>query len=198
MSRKTKQLKKKRHFQHLIHNSKKYEINDIFNFLKENNHKKYANFNDKIIKIKSHRYKLFMDTKPNMGIKCCKCGLKGTFFILNVGTFTNLNDPKRHFNLYVRDKNNKYTMLTKDHIIPKILGGKDIHQNYQTMCQTCNSKKGSKITINECNNIFQYIQLKIKRAILFDKTLLTMFSKLNKNNFILSLTQTCYYNIFRV
>ena len=36
--------------------------------------------------------------------------------------------------------------FTKDHIIPKSLGGKDSLDNYQTMCWKCNAKKGSRIS----------------------------------------------------
>lgn len=35
-------------------------------------------------------------------------------------------------------------MLTKDHIIPKAQGGKDIWQNIITSCKTCNHKKGNR------------------------------------------------------
>jgi 5-methylcytosine-specific restriction endonuclease McrA len=36
-------------------------------------------------------------------------------------------------------------MITKDHIIPRSKGGKDILDNYQPMCIICNSKKADKL-----------------------------------------------------
>lgn len=36
--------------------------------------------------------------------------------------------------------------LSIDHIIPISKGGKDQAKNYQTLCKTCNVKKGNKIT----------------------------------------------------
>ena len=38
--------------------------------------------------------------------------------------------------------------MTKDHIIPKSKGGKDILDNFQTMCFECNTKKGNKYESN--------------------------------------------------
>lgn len=35
--------------------------------------------------------------------------------------------------------------LTKDHVIPVTLGGKNTIDNLQPLCQTCNSRKGAKI-----------------------------------------------------
>jgi 5-methylcytosine-specific restriction endonuclease McrA len=82
---------------------------------------------------KSLRYATFYQK----GCKCVSCGKEGEYFQLDPG-----DSPKRrHFNLYTADG----TLMTKDHILPKKHGGKDIVDNMQTMCVYCNSLKGCKI-----------------------------------------------------
>lgn len=84
------------------------------------------------VKMNSQRYFLFRENN-----KCVCCGIEGTKIICE----KNPNDVTPHFNLYaVQDK--KYILLTKDHIRPKCVGGKDKHSNYQTMCSICNGLKG--------------------------------------------------------
>lgn len=85
----------------------------------------------------SDRYKLFF-TK---GYKCVNCGLEGKFFALE----KRKTDTIYHLNLYGYDKNGNEILFTKDHIIPKSKGGKDILENYQTMCEKCNMRKGNKM-----------------------------------------------------
>jgi len=40
-------------------------------------------------------------------------------------------------------------LMTIDHILPKSRGGGNNINNYQPMCQPCNSKKGNKVGIND-------------------------------------------------
>jgi 5-methylcytosine-specific restriction endonuclease McrA len=79
---------------------------------------------------KSLRYATFYQK----GCKCVSCGKEGTYFLLDPGD----RSGRRHFNLYAEDG----TLITKDHIIPKKLGGKDTINNMQTMCVICNRAKG--------------------------------------------------------
>lgn len=91
----------------------------------------------------SDRYKVFF-TK---GYKCCDCGIEGKYFALE----RNINEATRyHLNLYAVDENGKEILMTKDHIIPKSLGGKNHLDNYQTMCCICNNKKGNGELHNNC------------------------------------------------
>jgi len=46
-------------------------------------------------------------------------------------------------NLYAINAAGEEVLMTKDHILPRVLGGKDHIDNYQPMCQVCNSEKGS-------------------------------------------------------
>ena len=44
-----------------------------------------------------------------------------------------------HFDLYTEDNH----LMNIDHILPKSRGGKDNVDNYQLMCEECNSRKGN-------------------------------------------------------
>jgi len=87
------------------------------------------------ILVLSDRYKMFF----TQGYTCKECGLTGKFFALEKADL----DKRYHLNLYAI-KNGKEILMTKDHIIPKSKGGKNILSNYQTMCTVCNKKKGDK------------------------------------------------------
>ena len=78
---------------------------------------------------RSLRYSLFYQK----GCNCVKCGRKGSYFKLEESD----NPQRRHFNLYTEDN----ILMTKDHIKPKIAGGKDIIENLQPMCSICNGEK---------------------------------------------------------
>lgn len=84
------------------------------------------------------------------GTDCVSCGIKGEYFWLETyyipkSTHGAYYKKKWHFNLYGVDDNGKEVQLTKDHIIPKSLGGTDCMENYQTMCDRCNARKGNKV-----------------------------------------------------
>ena len=57
----------------------------------------------------------------------------------------NPNVKRFHLNLYAIDQDGNEIMMTKDHIIPVSKGGKDMLENYQTMCMKCNVAKGNKM-----------------------------------------------------
>ena len=87
-----------------------------------------------MVNMASERYRLFAEK----GIKCVTCGLEGNIFALE----KNPLDTVYHFNLYAVDEGGNETLMTKDHIVPKSLGGPNRLDNYQTMCTKCNSNKG--------------------------------------------------------
>ena len=80
------------------------------------------------------------------GFSCKYCGFQGTHFWAESNV---LNDSKLHFNLYGLTKNNNEMMFTKDHIIPKSAGGLDVVENFQVLCEHCNSSKGSMIPLDK-------------------------------------------------
>ena len=141
-----------------------YERHGIFNleevFLNLGHQVK---FNGKIISLTSDRYYLFAQ-----GRVCVKCGLEGLYFAKersakklmkrnpegkgHHAVWVRARDGQRwHLNMYALDWDEKLNrwvevLMTKDHIIPRALGGPDEASNYQTMCIRCNGSKADKIT----------------------------------------------------
>lgn len=89
-----------------------------------------------MIKMNSQRYRLFQRS-----CKCVRCGVVGTRMYLEKAE--KCNENSWHFNLYGVREDGTEVMMTKDHIIPKSLGGKNCLENYQTMCSDCNGEKGN-------------------------------------------------------
>jgi len=85
----------------------------------------------------SVRYKLF----KKKGTTCVSCGLEATYFKLERFPA----DKVFHLNLYAVDHRGDEVLFTKDHIIPKSVGGPNNLGNYQTMCSPCNATKADKI-----------------------------------------------------
>lgn len=87
-----------------------------------------------MVNMDSQRYSVFAKS-----LCCVDCGLVGEAMILDCQ-----KDGSAHFNLYGFNSDKELIMLTKDHLKPKALGGKDILSNYVTMCDKCNCNKGHK------------------------------------------------------
>lgn len=72
---------------------------------------------------------------------CVECGIAGSLFRLE----QHASDVSRpHLNMYA-EKDGKWILMTKDHIVPKSKGGPDHPDNLQTMCYVCNEAKGDKL-----------------------------------------------------
>lgn len=114
-----------------------YSIQDVLSKVELFHTKKdVADFDGDLMKLGSDRYKCFKAS----GTVCVCCGLEASFFAKE--RVTKDQSEAWHFNLY-GIKDGKEVMFTKDHVKPRILGGKDHVDNYQTMCQDCNEEKGS-------------------------------------------------------
>jgi len=97
------------------------------------------------IKNSSDRYVLFdRDEKT-----CVCCGVKASFWALQYAKNSKLTKP--HLNLYGLSENNEITLFTKDHKLPRSMGGLDKIENYQIMCVKCNSKKDNDVNWKELN-----------------------------------------------
>jgi len=120
-----------------MHRIKEYSIEEVFGYM--------SSFEPKLdgrkIRKSSDRLLLFKRDNNADGIVCVKCGLHADFFSLETHDLT----VKPHLNLYARGVDGAEDILfTKDHITPKSLGGLNELDNYQVMCEPCNSKKANK------------------------------------------------------
>lgn len=128
----------------MVKGSKKYGIDEVFTLIgndyligdKVIDKKADVEIDGYLVHRSSLRYKVFYQK----GTVCCRCGRKGAYFTLDKET-AEYDGNRRHFNLYSEDN----VLMTKDHILPRSMGGKDKVSNMQTMCVHCNVKKGHQI-----------------------------------------------------
>lgn len=97
-----------------------------------------VDFDGEWINMGSHRYQCF----AMYGTTCVDCGIEGQYFVME-RQGGNFETCRYHFNLYAVDDFGNEVLMTKDHVIPRSRGGKDILGNYQPMCSACNNKKGN-------------------------------------------------------
>lgn len=125
----------------------KYSIEEVFDLLGEDalNIQQVIKKNRTSINVDGfdvYRESLRYATFYQKGMICPCCGRRGAYFQLDAHNGDN-DSKRRHFNLYSRDG----VLFTKDHILPKKLGGQDTIENLQPMCVECNKEKGSKSDI---------------------------------------------------
>lgn len=78
---------------------------------------------------------------------CIACGMVGSEVRIEKGKGTHRVWSNAHLNVYAKRNTfwGDYTVqLTVDHDILKSNGGPNIAENYNTMCEYCNKKRGSK------------------------------------------------------
>ncbi len=80
---------------------------------------------------------LKLQTFAKDGIRCRICGCKGVYFAKEKYP----DEPYYHLNLYAL-KDGREVLMTRDHVVPQSKGGRDRLNNFQTLCQECNKKKG--------------------------------------------------------
>lgn len=144
-----------------------FSLEEVFNFLGE-----VRPFGPTWIMLDSQRYHLFAKNHKcvRCGLEGCyfakersarrrKVQVPGQSHHMSVWEPVE-QDPKKvkniwHLNLYALQEewHQEYgfigyreILMTKDHILPRSKGGANEMWNYNTMCQPCNSNKGSKIT----------------------------------------------------
>ncbi len=83
-----------------------------------------------------------LNTFAKKGTSCICCGAVGDHFKLE----TNNKNPTQglHLNLYARNSNGHYVLMTRDHIVLKSKGGENTVENMNPMCLKCNNKRGNR------------------------------------------------------
>lgn len=71
-------------------------------------------------------------------LRCWKCGLEATSFILERGQNDHVRPPT--LNLYAW-RDHVPVLMTRDHIIPKAWGGVDAVENLRIACAPCNHER---------------------------------------------------------
>lgn len=87
------------------------------------------------VKMNSSRYKTFLKS-----MSCVACGAVGKRLFLE--RFQNEKGAPPFFNMYAVEQG-ELVQMTKDHSVPKAMGGRDRRENLNTMCFVCNQLKGS-------------------------------------------------------
>jgi 5-methylcytosine-specific restriction endonuclease McrA len=128
--------------------NKKYGIDEVFELLGKESLSiqtlsKKTRTNITVDGYNVYQQSLRYATFYQKGVKCACCGRVGSYFTLDPDRNGDNSGTRHHFNLYSEDG----VLMTKDHIRPRKLGGKDHIDNLQTMCVECNREKGSNYEI---------------------------------------------------
>ena len=122
----------------MIRKGRKYALEEVLSCVEPKGcMKARMEFDGDFIKITSDR--LFVFKQSHI---CCECGIVGRFFVKEKSS---PKDVSFHMSLYAIDNNGDERLMTKDHIVPKSLGGKNHPSNYRTLCVKCNLEKGNGI-----------------------------------------------------
>jgi 5-methylcytosine-specific restriction endonuclease McrA len=114
-----------------------FSIESVLPFITKDNVKKEYVVNGETYQVRMNSQRYFVFQKS---IKCAACGLEGTCFALE----QHPDDKAPHFNLYAEEEG-ALVLMTKDHIVPKSLGGLSEINNYNTFCMVCNNLKGNSL-----------------------------------------------------
>jgi len=120
---------------------KEYTLEEILPKIKDENK---IHIDGMIIPVDKEKMKTFFKSTT-----CISCGIESTHFSLEkIPNCTHGIYGNYHFNLYAK-RNNDKVLMTVDHIILKKKGGPNVSSNYNTMCTTCNARRGDKYEVLE-------------------------------------------------
>jgi len=125
---------------------------------------KILGIDNNLYKVKSTSVRLRTFKRSNI---CVRCGRVGDIICLDIDKKWRSNGKRNpHLNLYNKDPKRGPILITKDHIIPKSLGGSDKLSNMQTMCELCNGKKAAIPNIKDIHRLeTKELQDKLRRVV---------------------------------
>lgn len=89
---------------------------------------------------------LFSNLK-NGQISCWQCGcVASSWIVMSAKAESQFKKPV--LNLFAR-RNGDVVLMTRDHIIPKSVGGVDANENLRPACSVCNGERGNELTPDE-------------------------------------------------
>ena len=99
--------------------------------------------NGRLVSAPSGKYLFEAVRGSGAPLKCWSCGLEANMFVLNKGQNDHVSKPT--LDLYA-GHDGVYTLMTRDHIIPRSLGGNDEVANLRIGCSPCNGARGNIMT----------------------------------------------------
>lgn len=77
-------------------------------------------------------------------IKCCACNREGTIIV----RYRHVNEPENvcHTSIFCVGSHGGMTMMTLDHVLPRMYGGGYQWTNLRPMCSNCNNKRATNLT----------------------------------------------------
>lgn len=134
--------------QGLLERKEVYSIDFIFRVRAKSlrRRRKFGILEDFAVRINSHTINTFAMKGCN-----CDCGLKGAYFALERHENALGKSRLWHLVLYAVNEKNEEVMMTRDHIVPKSKGGKNLIENHHPMCLTCNHKKSDRLEETSLN-----------------------------------------------
>ena len=93
---------------------------------------------------------------------CVECGLP----ISHAWLVQPPGSARPHVNFYGR-RDGEWVLFTKDHIIPRSLGGPNLLDNYQTMCAPCNERRANDVSLADISELAERLGVleKVKQAL---------------------------------
>lgn len=126
----------------------------------QNRKKRKAVFNGITVNCNSLRLQTFY----HKGLTCVTCGAKATHFAIESNQPEGSVHMGYHINMWGVTPEGEDVLFTHDHILARALGGEDILENTQTMCNPCNYAKSRGEAIEKSRRDKEKKQAECKNA----------------------------------
>lgn len=138
---------------------KKYNIEDIFNGLENDELPDKLIYGESDYKDSMRRVQIIKDLINRDGSKCMMCDSEPKYFALGKD-----KTGRWHLDLYGGEIDDDH-MFTIDHIHPKSKGGENTMDNYQLLCKICNEDKSDSVDGQESSQKINVKRLYIDKKL---------------------------------